>query len=112
MRALARRCPLKARGGEGDSQLSKHSFFGDAVMAMARVPGNMSRRRATGSGALGRRHRRRLQAGAVGPAIEILDDLLVARATRFWRLRLVRELTRKLNVLCHGRSPRPEHAPR
>src|SRR5262249_29865086 len=49
------------------------------------------------------RHGGRLEFGAIGPTVDILNDFLVARAMWFGRLRFIRELARELDVLCHGR---------
>lgn len=47
----------------------------------------------------------RLQLRTIGPAVKILDDLGVARSSRRRTFLLFGQLTRQLDVLCHGRTP-------
>ena len=51
---------------------------------------------------------RRLQPGAVRPAIEIFDDFGVARPPRFGRPWLFGKLARQLDGFCHSQTPNLE----
>src|ERR1700733_11513315 len=60
--------------------------------------------RTVGSGRLTLRRFRRLQPAAVGPAIQVFDDLLMARTQRLWRVGLLGKCTWQLETVGHGKS--------
>src|SRR5580698_1373273 len=56
------------------------------------------------SGRLAVRQFRRLQLAAVSPAIQVFDDLPMARTQRLWRVGLLGKCTWQLETVGHGKS--------